>query len=672
MQFSTLRARSVNTCGLCLLAAIPCLSSGQSSTAPKAPVILTPVDVIATTTAQTGDVEVNEYTGHHTRIDGPAITNSATTLAETIAHETGIQSTQAGAEGSWSTVSIRGATAAQTAIYLDGVLLNNASNGSVDLASLSLLDVAAIDIYRGETPVQLGFGGIGGAVNLLTPTALEEKTDLLLGTGSFNARKAQLSHQQQVGKLALSANINHQRSNNDFSYVNENGTPLNLNDDSRQKRTNAQFERTGLLVKAGYQHSESLRYDGSFQYSNRLQGVPHWRNFAGTRTTFDTEAVQLQLNQRINGLAQSDWNTATGLYITRNAEVYDDRQSLIGLGTQFTSSQVDTLGIRAYQEYIGNRGTLAINHDIRQETLSQLDRISDSDFDTQRRQLTGAMQYSWFSDDERWILTPALRYSTLSDEYDGARVNELSSYQATRFAPQIGFKWQHSSRLTLTANAGKHFREPVFFELFGDRGLFTGNDSLTAEEGINVDAGIAWQDASNGRQLRLSVFRNTRDNLIVNTFNAQGVGRAENIGDALIRGLEASAQWQLSPHLNLTLNASLLSPRNQSANAAFSGKTLPGVAKTTAYAYIEYKRASWRWWFASDLIHDRYYDEANLLPAKDQLIHSTGVGFQRDRMRISLLLHNLGDDNTEDINGYPKPGRSFQLNVTYSLHRNSP
>lgn len=701
VQLLKLIQQNVITGSLCLLSALPCLSLAQettlntttgtpsgslNATTPQNantvlaqvlaqasdstdPVILAPVDVVATTSTQTGDVQISEYTGHHTRIEGPALSNDATTLAETIAHETGVQSTQAGAEGSWSTISIRGSTSAQTAVYLDGVLLNNASNGSVDLASLSLLDIDSIDLFRGETPVQLGFGGLGGAINLQTPKSVGTKTRLLLGAGSFNARRAQVSHQQQLGRVAISANLSHQQSDNDFSYSNDNGTPLNVTDDRQERRRNAQFERTGLLLKAGYQHSDTVRYDGSLQYSGRLQGVPHWRNFAGTLSTFDTDALQVQLNQRRESVVQSNWNLVSGVYLTRNTEEFDDRLSQIGLGSQYTRTGVDVVGLRSYQEHIGDNGTLAINHDLRQETLQQEDRIGSENFRTQRRQLTGALQYSWFSNNEAWLVTPAFRYSVLRDRYDNASVNGNSRYDATRFAPQIGLKWQRSAHTALTANLGKHFREPVFFELFGDRGLFRGNDNLTAEEGINADVGVAWLHPDKQRSFRLSLFRNSRDNLIARVFDSQGVGRAENIGDALITGVEANAQWRPTQQLGFTVNATLLSPRNLSRQAAFSGKTLPGQAKTTAYARVDYQQQRWRWWYSADLIYDRFFDEANLLVAEDQLIHSTGLSWNYQRLSASLLLHNLGNDNAEDINGYPKPGRSVQFNVSYSLDR---
>ena len=48
----------------------------------------------------------------------------------------------------FATVSIRGSTAEQVVVYLDGVPLNRALGGGVNLADLPLAQIESIEIYR--------------------------------------------------------------------------------------------------------------------------------------------------------------------------------------------------------------------------------------------------------------------------------------------------------------------------------------------------------------------------------------------------------------------------------------------------------------------------------------------------------------------------------------------
>jgi len=200
-----------------------------------------------------GNVEHEEFTGSYTHIDAEQLSQEPNSLAEIIAQESGIQMRQSGGAGTYSSISIRGATSAQTNIYFDGVLLNNASDGGVDLSQIELLNIGSLDIYRAATPVQLGVSNIGGAVNLQSPRTAKSEAKILVGVGSFDSQRLQLSFQQKNQIWDSSLAFVHRKSKNDFSLLNRNGTPLNQSDDVIEKRRNGQFERNAMLFKFGRQ-----------------------------------------------------------------------------------------------------------------------------------------------------------------------------------------------------------------------------------------------------------------------------------------------------------------------------------------------------------------------------------------------------------------------------------
>ena len=65
----------------------------------------------------------------------------------------GVAIFETGGYGSHSTASVRGATAAQTPVYLAGVRLNDDVGGTADLSTIPLWFLNRIEIYRSNAPL---------------------------------------------------------------------------------------------------------------------------------------------------------------------------------------------------------------------------------------------------------------------------------------------------------------------------------------------------------------------------------------------------------------------------------------------------------------------------------------------------------------------------------------
>ena len=89
-------------------------------------------------------------------------------LARALARSAGLQVRRYGGTGFAAVPALRGASAAQIRVFLDGMPLNSAQTGEVDLSRLPVDQLAAAEVHRGVVPA--GWGGMGGAgaVNLLT------------------------------------------------------------------------------------------------------------------------------------------------------------------------------------------------------------------------------------------------------------------------------------------------------------------------------------------------------------------------------------------------------------------------------------------------------------------------------------------------------------------------
>lgn len=635
-------------------------------TAPDA--LLDSIEAIAEFPYRTGDVIGEESTASHSRIDRARLERTTHSLGAVLARETGVQHRQSGGFGSYSSISIRAATGAQTDVYLDGVLLNSGGTPVVDLSTLEALNLGSIDIYRGSTPLQLGHGSIGGAVNLNSLQSLAQPaTKLRLGVGSLGRRELQLSHQADYGAWDTVAALSHRQSDNDFRYYSDNNTPLDPRDDGYQWRNNADASRTTALFRAGYQRDRDTRTDLTLQFSGRDLGIPEFTNNPENVASYDTDASQIQLSQIIDSLG--DWNSRHNLYWHDNAAHFHDPLGQVGLGSQDTDSTTRTLGAKTYWEYLADSGTLGLSLDVREERYDSSDTLATgSAFSAERQRTQASLHYVWFDDREIWSIIPAIRWqhNRLDSDAHPESSGELDPHRsASNTGLQIGLAYRPPGPLSVTANAGTYYRDPSFGEMYGSSGLVDGNPDLLPEEGFNIDLGLHFQSST--ARLSATLFGSDRDELIVTAFDSRGIGEPTNTGAARVVGLELSADLALTRQIELSSNLTWQSPRSLHPAVSLHDRFLPGEAQLAWSSRLQYQPSRATFWYELDVLRKRFYDRTNILPAIDSELHSVGIDWNNAQWQTTLGIHNLGDENFEDFNGFPKPGRTWSLTVTRTL-----
>jgi len=572
----------VTICALFMAQPTYAQTTATDSDASNDVTVLQPLEIIGSNaeSAETGDVVDDEFTGSRGRIERILIRQSGIQLGEILSTISGVQQRQSGGFGTFSSITIRAASAAQTSVYLDGVLLNSGGESVIDLSTLEVLNLDSIDIYKGSTPLQLGQAGMGGAINL-SSLSHENKpiTRLRLGLGSFSHKTLQGAYQATKGHWSWTASGTYQSSDNDFGFLSNNSTPLNPNDDTNQRRHNNQVTRTSVLAKATFRPSSDSRSELLLQATKREAGVPNVINSIGNQARYDTFKTQLQFSQIINGWR--GWNTRHSLYVHVGDNLYDDSRSQVGLGAQFIETDLMTLGSKTYWERFFDLGTLGVSIDLRDESLSLTDQSSiGEDVAAEQQLLFATLHASLFDANERWVVTPAIRLqATRRTEKSNASGQFETQPAESEIAPglQLGAAYNITPKLVLSANAGNYFREPSFREL------------------------------------------------------------------------------------------TIQNPRNRNRFVGFRNKQLPGEAKNSYFARAQYKPAKIAYWYEWQSVRNRFYDSANLLPAKNTSLHSIGLDVENEKWNFSARIQNLTDDIVEDFNGFPKPGRVASIAITRTL-----
>jgi iron complex outermembrane receptor protein len=627
---------------------------------------ITITDDYSNTPITTGDVEHSEFTGAYKTIDKQQLERRDVALSDILSFESGVQSRQVGGLGSFASVSIRAGDSNQTAVYLDGIKLNSGSQATIDFSSIELLNVESVDVYKGSSPLQLGHGAIGGAINLKALNGTTKPTTrLLLGVGSFSTKRIQTAHQSKIGRWDLVATAGTLNSDNDFEYVDSNGTALNLLDDERQPRHNAAVDQTGMLLRTAYRWDKDNSTKILFQLNNKDLGVPHWRNTEDNQASYTRNDQQLQISHTFNGL--KNWNNKLTYFQHDNDDHFDDRLAQVSIGGRNSLTDTRVVGGKFYTEHVGNRGTFGVTTEIRSETLDSTDDVFVSqNYNVERSAVSAAVQYAWFSKQGNLLITPAMHYQSIDDEYFGITRRNETTHSDSKLSPQIGLKLDINRALSIRANAGQYYREPSFYELFGSRGLIKGNANLNPEFGSNADIGFTY-NSSNSWELQTTLFIGDRTDLITTVYDSIGVGQSINAEKARVFGVEIDHQWQINERLSTDVTLTWQDAKNIDNSVSLNNKILPGEATWSGFARVAYKQARYRFWAEFSFKTDRFYDQANILPAKDSNLQNVGIDWQWRNTNTSLAINNISDNVVLDLNGFPRPGRAFFLTTTFNF-----
>jgi vitamin B12 transporter len=151
---------------------------------------LKPVVVTATKIEQ----PLDEIGTTVTVVDNSQVEAQKIDRVETVLRQVpGVQVTRSGSPGSVTDVSIRGATAAQTLILVDGVEVNAGATGSFDMANLTTDNLDRIEVLRGAGGSLYGSQAIGGVINVLSQEGEGAPKASLVSEGGNRATSRQLA-----------------------------------------------------------------------------------------------------------------------------------------------------------------------------------------------------------------------------------------------------------------------------------------------------------------------------------------------------------------------------------------------------------------------------------------------------------------------------------------------
>lgn len=601
---------------------------------------------------------------------GERLAQPGTAAADALREAPGVQITQLGGLGAPATASLRGATAAQTPVYLGGVRINDEIGGAANLADVPLFLIDRVEVYRSHAPGDLELG-VGGAVLFEPKRPRGPALSLGAQTGSFGARGAQgyaMFGDAERGALAA---FELSSADNDYTFRDDRGTLFVEGDDhgNRLRNADAHLKRFWLLAEERLGRAD-IRF--ILHHASREQGTP---KLALTPTRAARVANERDLFAVTSKVPVDSWDGDLELSTaaTTSTTWLDDPLGELSL----SGRQIHTPGEHLEQR-VRTAQRLSFGLVLSQQLTVSTERLRRFE----RRGGTPQQELAA----RRLTARPSVSVGLPL----GAGI-EVRSTGAVRCVDTSTAELQAcrqllpEGRLTISrrtedhelyASGGRYQRLPTLTELYGASLLVRGNSALQAERGETLEAGFRWQGLRRGGAPKLwleaASFARWSSDLILYARTAQGYLVPQNRMAARTLGGELTAGISPAPGLELSGNVSLIDARDTSPGRTLANDVLPFISPTTAAGLVSYTQP----------FEDGVLDEATLglrtIYQSSRFADAAGLGVIPEQAWIDLELAawalsrrlvtrgriaNLFDARRFDVVGFPLPGRSAFISV---------
>lgn len=625
---------------------------------------------------------VEEYVpaedANYTEITSAAWEGKMLSAADLLATLPGIQSYRQGGHGSFQTVSIRGIAARNILICVDGVPLNDASGGAVNLGSIDLNQMEKVEVYKSNVPARFGVSGLGGAVNFVTKNAVKKGGRVLGAYGNHNLWEGSFQVATPVtDSLMFASSFATRHSDNDYEYTNRNGTQYNDDDDYTATRENAKYTDVSGNVQFRMLHGNGYFSTLSVTASRYEGGNPGKEELQTKVAKFVGESALIR-------------------YGIESVGYFDDRLFLYGgVSARFDKNLSSTYYPLDHVGYGNNRFM-----EYGAATYKVVPEVSAEWAPVERLKGSARLALEWENaaargDSKDWELTrwtgmgsgelyyQMFKYGGLGGEGsaqylkdhldDGYFVQPSGSHHleyasdrdltfAGRLFTRLG---AGGSPLTGEVSLGRFYQQPALMELYGTFPGALSNPDLKREKATKFEASGLYRFPGNRTTFRASYFESHIEDGICWVISVELL-RAENVARSLVRGAELELNSSPSRFLDVVLRATFQKTEDRSNSSTYRGNMLPGEPERSYYAEATLHlplRLDFTW--ASEWRSVIYSDRANRMdqPAVDN--HRASLSYRPfDKTRLTFSVDNITDEKYRNFyTPFPMPGREYKFTI---------
>jgi vitamin B12 transporter len=594
--------------------------------------------------------------------------SNAQNLGEILQQVPGVEIQDKGGE---KTVSIRGSCPNQVLVLLEGIRLNDAMIGQVDLANIPLGMVERVEVIKGGSSAHFGAGAIGGVINITSRKPSQSQISLEGGVGAFGRSGCAPTLSGSLRKLGYFVSFEHQKSEGDypFSYERSDGTLI------KEDRINADFFSNCGFGKCNYQGGsyEFELHGYRFRSKRGLPGLIFGLTpYARAKTDRDILGGHCGTHWRWVGV---DIHLSYHKAITEYKHIYPPDTPLryrtvlqYHSKSYLTNYQISLKGrvflkrLRALRfGYEGNWAHYA-DEDLIQPSNKPIGETRDF---THGIYLYDELKFPFPIGFKQGLLTSALRYDQIR-----IKNKETSRYER-QWSPKLGLLlWRGKlNRIGLKANLDRSFRPPTFADLFYQEYRVKGKPDLKPERSRSSEIGLSidWHIWGELRG-EITHFYNKVDDLISWRLGSFATFSPFNT-DAEISGEEYGLTWH-SPNdiFSLHWNQTHLKPINKSGERTTHNKDLPYRPRRTAKIGVDLNYRIFQLQYQRRVIGKRFVTEANTVEMPGYGVDDLTVGakprIKGVDVQIRGSIYNLGNVKYEMVERAPLPPREWRIGLT--------
>lgn len=606
-----------------------------------------------------------------------------TELAEILEALPGTTVTSLGGLGDRASLSLRGSSARQVQVHIDGVPLNPDGADGADLAELPLGAFSRVEVYRSLPPPAFGAAPMGGVLNLVS-AAGPPGVRAVGSAGSFGARRLLVHGSGPAGgPLRVDATAEAFASDGDFRFFDDNGTAFQRLDDRFARRVNNEKSQWTAQARARAA-AGPWRFTAFGTAFSRQEGVPGPIGAPAPTAALDTTrgVALLQADTSVG-----DWCALARAFGVWRAESFADPAGELGVGPNALDARFSTAGLLLHAGGAPRPGIVPLlTVQARRDAWAATDPLTGTPPAPRARGVASALAVLD-------LHGPRARLHA-SPGVTATWVQSAAAAPLHRADPRLALRWTAAPGLDLRAAGFRAWRVPDPTELFGDRGAIVGNPDLRPESAWTAEVGLRGAWSAGGRRLALEVdhFWKRSTDAIVLVQNAQRVARPVNFGAAAVQGIEAGLDTTPLPWLDLRASLGWTPSVLLTADPAVRGNPVPRLPRWEA-ATGAFVRAGAHLRVGHDFSWTaaNTFDATGFFSAPPRAIHGAFVRAGGGPLWAELGVRNLLDQTTlvwpvdplaapdgpravaplTDFAGYPLAGRTFLFSLRWDAARSN-
>lgn len=566
------------------------------------------------------------------------IQTGITSISDVFNENSNIYTKDYGGQNGIKTASIRGSSAEQVLVLIDGIRINSPNASQVDLAVIPSDFIKSVEISKGGSSSLYGTDAAGGVINIF-PVSKENSEGSTFsaetGLGSYNLSKKQIGFFGKWNNGFILAGYSNKRSDGNFKYE-YNGTT--------RERENSDFFGQSFFLKSGISKNPENEIYLTSIYGKTERGTPG---------SVGINYLDARQNDKIN-INYLTWKSEIFGFKNR-FQLFHNYQYL-----HYVNSPVDVNSlIKSYTTGVNLEFTKMMTHsDYAKFGINMnSESVKTSNYKNKKRDHI-ALFYTHTKEIklknrifDKIFLYPSVRF----DKYGNL----------TAVSPKIGFNISRERKFVfaLRSSISKNVRVPSFNELFWEPG---GNPGLNPEKSFSADAGYII--GTKKVRIEQSFFRTSYSNLIVwqPSISNPDIWEPDNHDIAVSKGMET--QIFIKPVKIIDIHFShIYNPvyNNKKTNVNYKKqiiyrpKELIKLKTTIMTKFLNFS-------FFFNRTGIRYFSTDNKfwLPGFSTFNLSLDKNFtiSKTAFIISIKSINIFDKKYEMFKGYPSPGRQFYLN----------